>query len=142
MLILLVCLGFLLNTLFSQLAILIRLQDTYSNESRAGLWAFSIANKMCQFLGHIFELQALMLYLQLSCNVMKSNQEVCLDSSPNHKVNHKSSPKKFTKNVHPKPKSSPKKFTQIVHPKSSPKKFTIKVHQKSTPKKFTNKVHQ
>ena len=85
-LILLVCLGFLLNTVSSYLSNLIRLQETYSYESRAGFWAFSIVFKMYIFLNYIFELQALMLYLQLSCNVMKSIQEVSLDSSPKKKI--------------------------------------------------------
>ena len=85
-LVLLVCLGFVLNAVLSNLNDLIGMQETVSNESRPGFWAFSIAIKICASLSHISELQALMLYLQLSCNVMKLIQEVCLNSIPPKKV--------------------------------------------------------
>ena len=85
-LLLLFCLIFFLNKIFSQLDDGLKMHEVISNESRPGFWLFFIVAKICQFFIHCFELQAMMLYLQLSCNLMKSVEEICLDSNPNMKV--------------------------------------------------------
>ena len=83
-LLLLMCLGFALNTVFSNLGNMIRLP--ISKESRPGFWVFSIAVKICQFFFPCCVLQAMMLYLQLSGNVIKSIQEIWLDCTTTKKV--------------------------------------------------------
>merc|ERR1711971_1027275 len=85
-LLLLFCLIFFLNKIFSQLDDGLKMHEVISNESRPGFWLFFIAAKICQFFIHCFELQAMMLYLQLSCNLLKSVEKICLDSNPNMKV--------------------------------------------------------
>ena len=83
-LLLLLCLGFALNTVFSYLGDMIRLP--ISKESRQGYWALSIAFKICHLFFPCCVLQAMMLYLQLSGNVIKSIQEIWLDCSSKKKV--------------------------------------------------------
>ena len=83
-LLLLLCLGFALNTVFSYLGDMIRLP--ISKESRQGYWALSIAFKICHLFFPCCVLQAMMLYLQLSGNVIKSIQEIWLDCNTKKKV--------------------------------------------------------
>ena len=83
-LLLLLCLGFVLNTVFAYLGVMIRLP--ISKESRPGYWALSFAFKICQFFFPCCVLQAMMLYLQLSGNVIKSIQEIWLDCRSKKKV--------------------------------------------------------
>ena len=85
-LLLLYCLSFFLVKIFYQLDNGLKMHEFISNKSRPGFWLFFIADKICQFFIHCFELQAMILYLQLSCNLMKSVEEICLDSNPNMKV--------------------------------------------------------
>ena len=83
-LLLLLCLGFVLNTVFAYLGIMMRLP--VSKESRPGYWALSIAFKICHLFFPCCVLQAMMLYLQLSGNVIKSIQEIWLDCRSKKKV--------------------------------------------------------
>ena len=85
-LLLLVCLCFFLNKVFAAIAQASQMQEFISNESRPGFWAIVIAVWVCLFLICCIALQAMMIYLQLSCNVMKSIQEICLDCSTKKKI--------------------------------------------------------